>query len=666
MNNQEYKQFVETMNKWNHEYHVLDEPSISDSDYDIAFNQLQEIEKQNPSWILPESPTQRVGNVVSSSFKKIKHDVKMLSLSNVFSPEEAYLFFHKAASELAVEDLRLTVVSEVKMDGLAISLSYVKGILQYAATRGDGEVGEDVTHTVKTIKSIPLKLLTPDPPEILEVRGEVFMTKEMFRKTNELNALNNGRIFANPRNAAAGTIRQLDPKVAADRALEFIPYGIGKHSNELFFGRYCDILRYLEKIGFAYPTATSFLSISSNHFHDECERISNLRDTLPFEIDGIVYKMDELVFQEELGFNARTPKWAIAYKFPAQIVSTTLLDVVFQIGRTGVLTPVAKLRPVPVGGVVVSNATLHNLDEIERLGIYIGDTVELSRAGDVIPKITKVIEQGKDRRPIRIPSHCPCCKSELKRDGLLNPHCVNKDTCSAQVSERIKYFISRDCMDVKFLGGSLVEALCDRGLLKDISDIYHITCEDIASLEGQGIKNATRIIDSINESKNTKLNVFLTSLGIPGAGVGTGKNLANHFKSLTAIRNATIEQLTNVPDIGTISANSIYLFFNDPQNNRIVDSLIASGVTWEELSNDSKSLPLDGQTWVLTGTLTKPRKEITDVLESLGARVSGSVSAKVTYLLAGESAGSKLIQAHKLGVTVLNEDQFTDLIKPFL
>lgn len=667
MTNEEYKQLVERMNQWNYEYHVLDEPSIADSDYDNSFNQLLAIESRNPSWILPESPSQRVGNIANSSFKKVTHEVKMLSLANAFTPEEAYTFFVKAANEVQCPIEQMAIVSEPKMDGLAISLHYERGILQYAATRGDGEVGEDVTHTVKTIKSIPLKLLTPDPPELIEVRGEVFMTKEMFRKTNELNEVNNGRIFANPRNAAAGTIRQLDPKVAAQRALEFIPYGIGKYSTERTFQTYEAILVYLRSLGFHVSSVIYSIPVKEVNFQTECERMNQLRDTLPFEIDGIVYKLDNLALQSKLGFNARTPKWAIAYKFPAQIVNTTLLDVEFQIGRTGVITPVAKLNPVSVGGVVVSNATLHNMDEIERLGLYIGDTVELSRAGDVIPKITKVVNEGKDRRVIRVPSRCPSCQSKIVRaDGYSAYYCIGKDICPSQLAERIKYFISRDCMDVKFLGSSLVEALCAQGVLKDISDIYHITCEDIARLEGQGMKNATRIIDSINESKNTKLNVFLTSLGIPGAGVGTGKNLANHFKNLNAIRNASIEQLLEIPDIGNVSANSIWVFFNDPENKRIIDSLIASGVTWKEGTDDSKALPLAGQTWVLTGTLSTPRKEVTEILESLGAKVSGSVSAKVTYLLAGDSAGSKLTQAQSLGVSILNEQQFLDLVKPLL
>lgn len=667
MTNEEYKHLVERMNQWNYEYHVLDQPTITDADYDTAFNQLLTAEIENPSWILAESPSQRVGHVANSSFKKVTHEVKMMSLANAFSPEDAFNFFLKAANEIQCPVDHMVIVSEPKMDGLAISLHYKKGVLHYAATRGDGDVGEDVTHTVKTIKSIPLKLLTSEPPELLEVRGEVFMTKEMFRKTNELNEVNNGRIFANPRNAAAGTIRQLDPKVAAERALEFIPYGIGKFSAEIDFQSYSSIIAYLRSLGFQASAVIHRLSVEQTNFQTECERMNQLRDTLPFEIDGVVYKVDDLAMQYKLGFNARTPKWAIAYKFPAQIVNTTLLDVEFQIGRTGVATPVARLDPVAICGVVVSNATLHNMDEIERLGLCIGDVVELSRAGDVIPKITKVVKQGKDRRVIRVPSHCPSCQSQIVRaEGYTAYYCVGKEKCPSQLAERIKYFISRDCMDVKFLGGTLVEALCQKGILKDISDIYHITCEDIAQLEGQGMKNAARIIDSINESKNTKLNVFLTSLGIPGAGVGTGKNLAKHFKNLTDIRNASVDQLLEIPDIGQVSANHIWVFFNNPENKRVIDSLIASGVTWKEGNEDSKALPLAGQTWVLTGTLSTPRKEVSEMLESLGAKVSGSVSAKVTYLLAGDSAGSKLTQAQSLGISILNEQQFLDLIKPLL
>lgn len=667
MNITDYKNLVAQLNEWNHAYHVLDSPLVSDADYDSAFLQLQKIEQQHSDWLQPDSPTQRVGAMANSAFEKISHNVKMLSLSNAFSFDETVDFFLKAAKELSLSFAKLAIFSEPKLDGLAISLHYAKGFLIYAATRGDGQIGENVTHTVKTIQSIPLKLHTQNPPEILEVRGEVFMTKAVFEQINRLAQTENGRTFVNPRNAAAGTIRQLNPQIAAARALQFIPYGIGEYSGELKFTRHSEIMAYFVELGFkANPNNQAFLA-SQSVFEQDYQRMEKLRETLPMEIDGIVYKIDALDLQEKLGFISRSPKWAVARKFPAQVVRTKLLDVDFQVGRTGVLTPVARLEPVFVGGVTVSNATLHNMDEIERLNLCIGDSVEIHRAGDVIPKVAKVVLEGKERKKIVMPSNCPICNSPVIRVANQSAfRCTGGLTCNAQVAERIKYFASRGCMNIRQLGTKLIDVLCEQGVLTSVADIYRLQIDDIANLEGQGEKNAAKILAAIEASKKTTLATFLTSLGIPEVGESGAKNLANYFGDLKKLRAADIETLQKVPDVGLITANNVRSFFDNPQQKQLVDELLAVGISWQENEMSQNSTkPFNGQTWVLTGTLSLPRNEIKTKLESLGAKVSGSVSAKTHYVLAGEAAGSKLTQAQNLGVTILNEMQFLEMVKPY-
>lgn len=667
MNVEDYKKLVTQLNEWNHAYHVLDEPVVSDADYDSAFRQLQNFEQAHPDWLIPESPSQRVGAIASSSFEKIAHKVKMLSLANAFSLEETVDFFIKAAKELDLSLTELAIFSEPKLDGLAISLHYENGLLRYAATRGDGQVGENVTHTVKTIQSIPLKLQTENPPEILEVRGEVFMSKAIFEQINQLAQMQNGRMFANPRNAAAGTIRQLNPKIAAERALQFIPYGIGEYSNEREFSRHSEILDYFSSLGFkAHPPQPSFKGGREN-FEQDYQRMADLRDLLPMEIDGIVYKIDDLNLQQQLGFIARSPKWAVARKFPAQVVTTTLLDVDFQVGRTGVLTPVARLEPVFVGGVTVSNATLHNMDEIERLNLCIGDKVEIHRAGDVIPKVAKVVEKGECRKKIVMLTTCPVCNSPVIRvENQAAYRCTGGLACGAQVAERIKYYASRNCMNIRQLGTKLIDVLCEQGVLNGVADIYRLQIDDIASLEGQGEKNAAKISAAIEVSKNTTFSTFLTSLGIPEVGESGAKNLANHFKTLDKLRNAEIETLQQVPDVGLVTATNVRNFFDNPTQSQLVNDLLEAGVHWDENeSSENFAQPFAGQTWVLTGTLSSPRNEIKAKLESLGAKVSGSVSAKTTCVLAGEAAGSKLTQAEKLGVKILDETQFLELMKTY-
>jgi DNA ligase (NAD+) len=658
--NLSYEQLVERINLWNHAYYVLDDPLVDDAIYDQVFRELLALEAENPELVSPESPTQRVGAKPIDEFKKVEHGVKMLSLANAFSIEETYDFFDKAAKELDVESSAFAIFSEPKLDGLAITIHYHHGLLSYAATRGDGQVGEDVTHNIKTIKSVPLKLATDFPPEKLEVRGEVFMPKAAFEKLNHLAEQQNSKVFVNPRNAAAGTVRQMNPKIAASRDLQFIPYSVGEYQGEREFTRHSEMIEYLISLGFRRNPHCYAFSGSLDAFTQNYQVMESVRLTLPMEIDGVVYKIDDLATQNALGFISRCPKWAIARKFPAQQATTQLLDVDFQVGRTGVLTPVARLEPVFVAGVTVSNATLHNMDEINRLGLCIGDSVEIQRAGDVIPKVVKVIKQGENRKPIIMPECCPVCDSVVIRsEGQAAFRCTGGLSCAAQAAERIEHYASRRCMNIVNLGTRLIETLHDKGVLKTIADIYKIRLEDIASLEGQGEKSAQNVLDSIEASKTTKLSTFLAALGIPDVGEGGSKNVAKYFKNLPAIQAASVEQLMQVPDVGPVTAKSIADFFQDEKNQAIVADIISAGVNWEdEQHQPAQAQPLAGQTWVLTGTMTMPRQEAKALLESLGAKVAGSVSKKTDCVVAGAEAGSKLTKAQELGISVMDETQF--------
>ena len=548
--NEHYTALIAQINDWDHAYYVLDNPVISDADYDQAFKKLLDIETQYPDLISPDSPSQRVGAKPIDDYVKIKHSVRMLSLSNAFNLEETFAFFEKAAKDLELNPADLDIFSEPKLDGLAITLHYDNGLLTYAATRGDGQIGEDVTHTIKTIKSIPLKLNTPTPPKELEVRGEAFMPKAAFIKTNRLALENDSRVFVNPRNAAAGTIRQMNPKVAAERDLQFIPYGIGAYEGDQQFTKHSEILAYLQQLGFRKNPESFAFKGDFAAFTDNYQHMENLRLELPMEIDGIVYKIDDLDLQNKLGFIARSPKWAVARKFPAQNDVTQLLAVDFQVGRTGVLTPVARLTPVFVGGATVSNATLHNMDEIKRLDLYIGDDVEIQRAGDVIPKVVKVVTAGNQRDPIVMPEHCPVCQAPVERtEGQAAYRCTGGLTCAAQASERIKHYASRKFMNINNLGTKLVDVLYSTGALKNIADIYNLTADDIATLEGQGDKSAQNVLDSIEASKSTTLGTFVGALGIHEVGEEGAKTIAKYFKNLPAIQAASVEDLQQVPDM---------------------------------------------------------------------------------------------------------------------
>ncbi|MFA6162810.1 MAG: NAD-dependent DNA ligase LigA [Methylobacter sp.] len=656
-----YSELVAKINQWDHEYYVLDNPSVPDAEYDQAFRKLLEMEAANPELITPDSPSQRVGAKPIDEFRKITHKVKMLSLANAFTIEETYAFFEKAAKELDVSPSSLSIFSEPKLDGLAISIHYDNGIFSYAATRGDGQVGEDVSHNIKTIKSIPIKLTCDQPPKILEVRGEVFLPKAAFEKLNRLAQQQDSKVFVNPRNAAAGTVRQMNPKIAAERDLQFIPYGIGAYEGERDFSLHSEIIDYLTTMGFRKNLHCYTISGSLDEFEKNYQILEQSRDSMPMEIDGIVYKIDSLMLQQSLGFIARSPKWAVARKFPAQNVATRLIDVDFQVGRTGVLTPVARLEPVFVGGVTVSNATLHNMDEIERLGLCIGDSVEIQRAGDVIPKVFRVVEQGKIRKPIVMPDLCPVCGSVVERtEGQAAYRCTGGLICAAQGAERIRHYASRKFMNITNLGTKLIELLYSKGIIKTIADIYTLKASDIESLEGHGEKSAQNVIDSIEASKTTRLGTFLGALGIHEVGEEGAKNIAKYFKSLDAIAFASIEELMQVPDIGPVMAKNIVDFFSDVKNHAIVEKIIAAGVVWPDKDGDQATEQiLAGQTWVLTGTLEHmSRSEAKAFLESLGAKVAGSVSKKTSCVVAGQDAGSKLATAESLGIKVMDEAAF--------
>ena len=659
--NTRYIDLISKITQWDHEYYVLDDPSVSDAEYDKAFKELLDLEATQPELITPESPSQRVGATPIQDYIKIEHSVRMLSLSNAFSLEETYAFFEKAAKELDYDSISFNVYSEPKLDGLAISIYYENGNLVYAATRGDGQIGEDVTHTIKTIKSIPLKLASDKPPKRIDIRGEVFMPKKAFEKLNRLALQNNTKLFVNPRNAAAGSIRQMNPKIAAERDLQFIPYGIGTYDGEIEFTQHSAIMGYMHSLGFKQnPHCFNFIGTFEN-FTKNYEFMAEHRSELPMEIDGIVYKIDDLELQTKLGFIARSPKWAVARKFPAQNETTQLLAVDFQVGRTGVLTPVARLAPVFVGGVTVSNATLHNMDEIDRLGLCIGDEVEIQRAGDVIPKIVKVTATGDTRTPIIMPEQCPVCNSTVERtEGQASYRCSGGLTCGAQSAERIKHYASRKFMNINNLGTKLIEILHETGTLKTIADIYQLKSADIADLEGQGLKSAQNVLDSIEASKTTKLGTFIGALGIHEVGEESAKNIAKYFCTLDAISKATLEDLLTVPDIGPVMAQNIEHFFKDETNQTIIANIIAAGVSWpDEIPPSPNEQPLLGQTWVLTGTLEKlTRSEAKEILENLGAKVAGSVSKKTDCLVAGRDAGSKLKNAEALGIKILDENGF--------
>ena len=650
------------LRRYEYEYHVLDNPTIPDAEYDRLFHQLKALEAAHPELITADSPTQRVGAKPLSGFAQIRHEIPMLSLDNAFSDEEFYAFVKRIEDRLIRLPDPLTFCCEPKLDGLAVSILYVNGVLTQAATRGDGTTGEDITANIRTIRNIPLQLLMDNPPARLEVRGEVFMPHAGFERLNQLALEKGEKTFANPRNAAAGSLRQLDPKITSKRPLVLNAYSIGIAEGVDLPNTHYDRLQWLKSIGIPVNPEIRLCN-GTDEVLDFYRDIQNKRSSLGYDIDGTVLKINDIALQEKLGFISKAPRWAIAYKFPAQEELTRLNDVEFQVGRTGAITPVAKLEPVFVAGVTVSNATLHNGDEIERLDIAIGDTVVIRRAGDVIPQIIGVLHDRRpaDARPIIFPKTCPVCDSAIVRiEGEAVARCTGGLFCAAQRKEALKHFVSRKAMDIDGVGGKLIEQLVDRELVHTPADLFKLDLTTLTRLERMGTKSAENALASLEKAKNTTLARFIFALGIREVGEATALNLANHFKTLEALQNADLEALQQVPDVGEVVANRILAFWHEPHNVAVVNDLIAQGVHWETVeTKEVTENRFKGKTVVLTGTLTQMgRNEAKALLQDMGAKVSGSVSAKTDFVIAGDAAGSKLTKAQELGVTVLTEEEF--------
>ncbi|MFK5915759.1 MAG: NAD-dependent DNA ligase LigA [Woeseiaceae bacterium] len=654
----------EEINAHNHAYYVLDAPEIPDSEYDRLLRELTTLENENPELITDESPTQRVGATPLVAFSEVKHEVPMLSLGNAFTNEDMDDFDRRVKD--AVEADSIFYAAEPKLDGLAISLLYKDGLLVRAATRGDGRTGEDVTLNIRTIEAIPLKLIGKNHPATLEVRGEVVMPKKGFEKLNQQQLAKNEKPFVNPRNAAAGSLRQLDPKITATRPLSFYSYGIGLIDGLDLPDKHSDMMNLLKSWGLRINPESKVVK-GADGCKQYYENLSAKRNDLPDEIDGIVYKVDDKNFQDIMGFVARAPRWAIARKFPAQEEMTTLQAIDIQVGRTGALTPVARLESVFVGGVTVSNATLHNQDEIDRLDIRVGDHVIVRRAGDVIPQIVSVVtskRQGKPRR-YRIPSTCPVCGSEAdKLEDEAVTYCTGGLFCEAQQKEAIKHFASRRAMNVDGLGDKLVEQLVDEGLIKTIADLYLLEVDKLVTLERMAEKSAKNLVASLSKSKDTELAKFVFALGIHSVGETTAQTLAHHFSTLDNIMSADSETLLAVPDVGPIVAKNIITFFKQPHNKEVIEQLLTVGIKWPKLKKKSlDEQPLLGQTFVVTGTLeTMGRNDAKAALQNLGAKVSGSVSKKTDVVVVGENPGSKATKARDLGVKVVDEKGLIDIL----
>ena len=654
----------EEINSHNYSYYVLDNPEVPDSEYDRLLNELSDIEQQHPELITPDSPTQRVGATPLDSFSEVQHEVPMLSLGNAFSDQDMSDFDRRVRE--GVENENIEYAAEPKLDGLAISLLYEEGLLIRAATRGDGRTGEDVTLNIRTIDAIPLKLRGKGYPELIEVRGEVVMPKAGFDKLNRQQLEKGEKPFVNPRNAAAGSLRQLDPQVTATRPLSFYSYGTGLIKGMELPNKHSEMMEKLKSWGLRInPESKVVKGVKGclNYY----EKLAIKRNNLPDEIDGIVYKVDNIKFQNVLGFVSRAPRWAIARKFPAQEEMTTLLDIDIQVGRTGALTPVARLEPVFVGGVTVSNATLHNQDEINRLDVRVGDTVIVRRAGDVIPQIVSVVKSKRTGKPRRfnLPATCPVCGSETARfEDEAVTFCTGGLYCEAQRKEAIKHFASRRAMNVDGLGDKLVEQLVDEGLIHTIADLYNLDLEKLIILERSGEKSAKNLLASLENSKKTTLARFVFSLGIHSIGETTAQTLADHFLTLENIMSADEEKLLAVPDVGPIVAENLMTFFNQAHNIEVVEQLVSVGINWPKIEKKTSSeLPLAGKTFVVTGTLeTMGRNEAKAALQNLGAKVSGSVSKKTDYVIAGENPGSKATKAEGLGISILDEKAFIKIL----
>ncbi|NIE70796.1 MULTISPECIES: NAD-dependent DNA ligase LigA [unclassified Pantoea] len=649
-------------------YHVMDAPEVPDAEYDRLMNQLRELERAHPDLITPDSPTQRVGAAPLTAFEQVRHEVPMLSLDNTFD-EAGFRAFNKRVQDRLKSSDELTYCCELKLDGLAVSLLYENGLLVRAATRGDGTTGENITANVRTVRAIPLRLRGDNIPARLEVRGEVFMTESGFEKLNEEARRTGGKVFANPRNAAAGSLRQLDPRITARRPLTFFCYGFGLLEGGEIPASHWERLQQFKAWGL--PVSERIKRV---HTADEAlafyHHIEQERPELGFDIDGVVIKVDSQALQERLGFVARAPRWAIAFKFPAQEQLTVVRDVEFQVGRTGAITPVARLEPVQVAGVMVSNATLHNADEIARLGLRIGDRVAIRRAGDVIPQVVSVVESDRpaDAREIVFPQHCPVCGSDVERvEGEAVTRCTGGLICGAQRKEALKHFVSRRAMDVDGMGDKIIDQLVEKEYVKTPADLFRLTAGKLTGLDRMGPKSAQNVVAALEKAKLTTLPRFLYALGIREVGEATAANLARHFGELERVMNADLDALIAVPDVGKVVAAHVRNFMEEESNREVIRELTEEiGIHWPAVAvikAEEIDSPFAGKTVVLTGSLSQMNRDDAKArLAALGAKVSGSVSKKTDLLIAGEAAGSKLAKAQELGIPVIDEAEMIRLL----
>jgi len=643
--------------RYDYEYYVLDAPSVPDSEYDRIYRALQELEQQHPSLITPDSPTQRVSGSAVNAFNSITHRQAMLSLNNAFEDSELTAFDKRISEALGIAEVTYAV--EPKFDGLAITLTYENGIFTQGATRGDGYTGEDVTHNLRTLRAIPMRLNCAEPPQLLEVRGEVLMLKRDFDKLNQMQLAKGDKLFANPRNAAAGSLRQLDARITAQRPLTFFAYGLGAAEGIPILTNHAMAMDYLASLHFPVSHERGVVTGAAG-LRTYYQKIGEIRDRLPFDIDGVVYKVNEFSQQNELGFVSRAPRWAVAHKFPAQEALTIVEDITVQVGRTGAITPVARLKPVFVGGVTVTNATLHNEDEVRRKDVYIGDTVSVRRAGDVIPEVVFVVPERRpaDARRFEMPVVCPECGSHiLKQADEAVARCTGGLFCPAQRKQAITHFASRRAMDIEGLGDKLVDQLVEANLVHTLADIYKLDLNTLSNLERMANKSAQNILNALEASKQTTLARFIYALGMRNVGEATAKDLAKHFGNLPALMAAGTEKLLEVNDVGPVVAESITNFFSEAHNQSVIAKLISAGITWPVTEGKQTSSGiLLGKTFVLTGTLpTMSRDSAKELIEAAGGKVSGSVSKKTDYVVAGTEAGSKLDKAQELGVTILDE-----------
>lgn len=659
------QQLKQRIAEYDYHYYVLDAPLVSDNEYDGIYRQLLEIERQYPELITIDSPSQRIGGQAVSAFDSVKHRQAMLSLNNAFSDQELEAFDRRVREGTGESQVEYAV--EPKFDGLAITLTYEHGVFVQGATRGDGYTGENVTHNLKTIRAIPSCLNIANPPTLLEVRGEVLMLKKDFEKLNQQQASVGGKLFANPRNAAAGSLRQLDPNITAKRPLHFFAYGLGASDGTPDLHSHAEAMQYLTNLRFPVSTLRG-LKTGAQGLRDYYVEIGEKRSSLPFDIDGVVYKVNAFELQDVLGFVSRAPRWAVAHKFPAEEAITLVEDITVQVGRTGAITPVARLKPVFVGGVTVTNATLHNEDEMRRKDIHIGDTVVVRRAGDVIPEVVLVKHELRpaDAHLFVMPAVCPECGSHVVRlEDEAVARCTGGLICPAQRKQAITHFASRRAMDIEGLGEKLVDQLVERNLVHHLDDVYRLNLPMLAGLDRMAEKSARNVLSAIEKSKTTTLPRFIYALGIRNVGEATAKDLAQHFGSLEALMQASVESLMQVHDVGPVVAEATFQFFDEPHNREVIAAMRAQGVQWADIAKTSTSTAFTGKTFVLTGTLpTLKRDQAQAMIEAAGGKVSGSVSAKTSYVVAGAEAGSKLEKAQQLNIPILEESALLEMLQP--